>query len=359
MNKTNTIDSISNFFTISPYQYHIFDMGHTVYQLSQQQFKRIEAQQEAYPTPFKQEAWLGILFWQPRTKHTPVIWFIHLPIDEMGLLKLETRDHFIQQTLEQVGEKITHEHKANQQQHLADVNQQSANSPFAFKPNQEKMAIFNALAKKILHQPPSHYYDHVVHYLAGKIGYEQWSFLGLQGIADVVVRLDSDATLQNHLLNALPKLPEIPLTTFAHLLEHSQPTSALSIILLECLEKAVMTSANNTPLHAALLRALSSAQTAEHRQQALQLISQQNKIDNIEILAVIASRFWRDLADQALLKIFLNALANHPQVSFDHLLLSLMTLPALQKTVRQTLKQTNHTQEPLATRIAHFIQGVR
>ena len=76
------INSISHFFKISHYQYRIFDMGHKVYPLSNQRFKHIEKQQETYPTPFKQEAWLGILFWQPTMKHEPIIWFIHLPIDE-------------------------------------------------------------------------------------------------------------------------------------------------------------------------------------------------------------------------------------------------------------------------------------
>lgn len=358
MNKPNNIDSISNFFTISQYQYHIFDMGYTVYQLSPQQFKRIEEQKETYPTPFKQEAWLGILFWQPKTKHTPVIWFIHLPIDEMGLLKLETRDYFIQQTLEQVGEKITHEHETNNKQPIADLNQQTANSPFAFKPNQEKMAIFNALAKKILQQEPSQYYTHVENYLAGKIGYEQWSFLGLQGIADVVVRLDSDEKLQNHFIHAMPKLPDVPLITFGNLLEHSQPSSALSTLLLKRLTTEVTTS--NTALQAALLRALSSAQTDQHRQQALQLIIQHGKIDNIEILAVIASRFWHDLADQQLLQSFLTALANHPQASFDNLLLNLITIPAMKKIVRQALKQagSDSTIEPLATRTANFMANI-
>ena len=327
MKEPISINSISNFFKISHYQYHIFDMGHKIYQLSNQRFKRIEKQQETYPTPFKQEAWLGILFWQPTMKNEPVIWFIHLPIDEMGLLKLETRDSFIQQTLEQVGKKITQTHK------------QQENSPFAFKPNQEKMAIFNALAKKTLNQAPSQYYPHVIEYLQGKIGYEQWSFLGIQGIADVIVQLDTEKTAQQSLIRAIPHLPDTPLITFGQMLEHVHPSPLLSTVLLSRLETEMKTVKPNLLLQAALIRALSSAQANDHRQRAVSGILQHETTANIEILAAIASRAWETLLnDKQLLEQFLEVLATQPQESFDNLLLSLMNIPTMQSVVRNELR---------------------
>ena len=345
-----SINSISRFFKISHYQYRIFDMGHKIYPLSNQHFKRIENQQETYPTPFKQEAWLGILFWQPARKNEPVIWFIHLPIDELGLLKLEARDHFIQQTLEQVGEKIKQNyqddaHSTEAKTNTTTLQKQQESSPFAFKPNQEKMALFNALAKQILKQPASHYYSHVLDYLQGKIGYEQWSFLGLQGIADVIVRLDTEATTQNSLIKAIPHLPDAPLITFGQMLEHTHPSAELSAVLLTRLITETKTNPPNPLLQAALIRSLSSAQSEEHKQQAINYIFQHNTTPHIEILAAIASRAWEMLKDEYLLGLFLEALATQPQASFDGLLIEMMTIPNMQSIIRKRFKNPNQSSE--------------
>ncbi len=356
MKEPISINSISNFFKISHYQYCIFDIGHKVYQLSNQHFKRIEKQQDTYPTPFKQEAWLGILFWQPNIKKKPVIWFIHLPIDEIGLLKLETRDNFIQQILEQVGKKITPTHEDNQQKNTIALQKQQESSPFAFKPNQEKMAIFNALAKKILNQAVSQYYPHVIDYLQGKIGYEQWSFLGVQGIADVIVQLDTEKTAQQSLIKAIPHLPDTPLITFGQMLEHVHPSPLLSTVLLSRLETEMNMVKPNLLLQAALIRALSSAQSNEHRQRAVIGILQHKTANSIEILAAIASRAWETLLNnKQLLKQFLEVLAIQPQESFDGLLLSLMSIPTMQSVVRNELRSPKRSKK-LEEKIDGFMQ---
>jgi hypothetical protein len=336
MNEAKNIDSISTFFNISHYQYRIFDMGHKVYQLSNQRFKRIEEQKETYPTPFKQEAWLGILFWRAITKSEPIIWFIHLPIDELGLLKLETRDLFIQQTLEQVGEKII---QAQTKKSLA-LQKQHDSSSFAFKPNQEKMAIFNAFAKKTLNQKPSQYYLHTLNYLEEKTGYEQWSFLGIQGIADVVARLDNEKETHNNLINAIPHLPSPPLIAFSTMMEHIQISIQLSTALLTRLKTEINTGKPNIALQAALIRALSSSQSSKHRKNAINIIMQQEEVQNIEILAAIASRSWETLLEKKLLKRFLEVLATQPQEHFDNLQLSLMTIPTMQIIVQKELKNS-------------------
>jgi len=355
MKEPININSISNFFKISHYQYRIFDMGHKIYPLSNQRFKRLETQQETYPTPFKQEAWLGILFWQPTMKHEPIIWFIHLPIDEMGLLKLETRDSFIQQTLEQVGKKITQTHGDNQQKNNTALQKQQESSPFAFKPNEEKMAIFNALAKKTLNQAVSQHYPHVIDYLQGKIGYEQWSFLGIQGIADIIVRLNTEKIAQQSLISAIPHLPDIPLITFGQMLEHIHPSPLLSAVLLNRLETEINAAKPNSHLQAALIRALSSAQSNKHRQHAINSVLQHKTAINIEILAAIASRAWEALKDKQLLKQFLEALAAQPQESFDGLLLSLMTIPTMQAVVRNGFRNPERSKK-LAKKIEGFMQ---
>ncbi len=104
-----TIDNISNFFELSQFKYRVFDMSRTVRAITNDEFKRIERQKVLYPTPFQQHAWLGILFWHPDDVNEPAIWFLKFPLDELGFLKLEARDSFIQEMLEQVRERIKQE----------------------------------------------------------------------------------------------------------------------------------------------------------------------------------------------------------------------------------------------------------
>ena len=56
-------DSISNFLQSEAFEYRIFDMGRKVSEISAAVFQQIEYQQELYPYPFQQKAWLALLFW--------------------------------------------------------------------------------------------------------------------------------------------------------------------------------------------------------------------------------------------------------------------------------------------------------
>lgn len=338
MTKPTKIDSISSFFEISNYEYRVFDMGRNIRQLSKQHFKQIEEQQEQYPFPFQQQAWLGILFWHPKTKTEPVIWFIRLPIDEVGLLKLEARDSFIQQIIEQVGEKI----KQDSDQNLALGKVED--SPFAFKPNQDKMAMFNALANHELKHPASKYYESTTEYLEGQLGYDQWSFLGLQGIADVIVRLDDQQVLES-LITSIPLIPEPPLSTFCQMLEHLKIPEELSTVILTRLNNELNNNSANPLLVASFIRALSSAQVTEHRDEAILMAIKAEGSQNIEILAAIASRAWEALKNKILLKEFLEALALQEQASFDGILLNIMTIPTVQTIILNELRSSDRSKQ--------------
>lgn len=350
-----TIDNISAFFELSQYEYRVFDMSRTVQLMPNETFKSIETQQAVYPTPFQQQAWLGIIFWHPETTDQPAIWFLKFPIDEMGFLKLEARDQFIQEMLEQVGEKIKSDAASVKSEDSdnegSDKAPQQHENEFAFKPSQDKMAIFNALATRALGSTPSKYYQHAKDYLSGKLGYDQWSFLGFQGLADVVANLDKDDNEKNS-ANAIVHMPEQPLMLFSQLLEHAQPGAQLSEALLNRLTQELDETAPTVPLVTALARGLSQS---GQRDACMHLLLESSLGTDIEILALIASRAWQSLQDPSLLMPYLEALAQQEQQSFDVILMELLPIPDMRDTILSGLRNPQRS-AALAKRIGGFMQ---
>ncbi len=347
-----TIDNISNFFELSQYEYRVFDMSRIVKQMSNEAFKRIEMQKALYPTPFQQHAWLGIIFWHPESVKEPAIWFLKFPIDELGFLKLEARDSFIQEMLSQVGDKIKKVKPATpaiddvskdtSQNASKDDHEQTETHPskadhesaFAFKPQQDKMAIFNSLATRALEQNPSKHYNHAKEYFAGIPGYEQWSFMGFQGLADVAANLDIDENM-HHAAQSISQMPEQPLILFTQLLEHTQPDGSLSMALLDRLDKELKTHSPNITLIASLGRGLSGSLKNED---CISHLLDSSLHTDIEILAVIASRAWETLKNKSILKRYLEALAQQEQQSFDVILMELLPIPDMREVLMEGLK---------------------
>ncbi len=363
-----TINNISTFFELSQFEYRVFDMSRTVRPITNDEFKQIETQKTLYPTPFQQHAWLGILFWHPDSVNEPAIWFLKFPLDELGFLKLEARDSFIQEMLEQVGERIKKEKDTGESTDSSespklngasspDDNKKTSQeeSQFAFKPQQDKMAIFNALATRALEQKPSKFYEHAQEYFAGKLGYEQWSSLGFQGLADVAANLDMDDNMQQ-VTQAIPAMPEQPLNMFSQLLEHVSPNAQLSQALLDRM-KSELNEENetppNTPLIASLARGLSASE--QLRDDSIQLLLESSLSTDIEILALIASRAWTTLKNPALLKSYLEALAQQEQQGFDVILMELLPIPDMRDVLLTGLRDSSRS-AALTTRIGGFMQ---
>jgi hypothetical protein len=61
----STINTLTEFLTQADTQFQLFDMGRQVRPLASDTFVRIEQQQEPYPWPLQQHAWLGVHFFQP------------------------------------------------------------------------------------------------------------------------------------------------------------------------------------------------------------------------------------------------------------------------------------------------------
>ncbi|PID46747.1 MAG: hypothetical protein CSB47_02530 [Proteobacteria bacterium] len=345
-----SLETISDFLTMSGFQYRIFDMGRKIQRISNQTFASIEGQQTPYPFPFQQKAWLAFLLWDESQQHEPVIWFLSFPIDEMGLLKLESRDAFIRDLLENVGE--------NMQAHLAGgVGQDSLKeSPFSFKPREDRLAMFHALATVALKRPASQHYQHTRDFLSGKLGFDQWQFLGVQGIADVVSRLQQDNNAEC-LAKALPHLPDAPLDAFMQYLEHVTYSGQLSAAVSARLQREMCSESPQAALLASLIRALSGSEVSAGRMAVLAEILDSHHAENVEVLAAISGRCWNDLLDESLMYKFLEAAALQEQNVFNTLLVDLLTLPEMRTKVLMGLRRPERSAE-LSRRIGGFMGGV-
>ncbi|PWQ96297.1 DUF3549 family protein [Leucothrix arctica] len=344
------LESISSFLEMSGFQYRVFDMGRKIQRISNQKFAAIESQEELYPYPFQQKAWLSILLWDEKKKQEPVIWFLSFPIDEMGSLKLESRDAFMRDLVENVGENM----QANLQG--GDHKDTMKESPFSFKPREDRLAVFHALATVELKQPPSQHYEHTREYLSGKLGFDQWQCLGLQGVADVIARLSQEGNAAN-LASAIPKLPDMPLDTFMQALEHVKFSGKLSAVVVARLEEEAAKESPQPPLLASLLRALSSSEAKQSRVVIIKKLLNSTLAGNIDLLAAISGRCWLDLQEESLLQNFLEAAALQEQNVFNILLVDLMTLPDMRTKVLMGLRNPERSVD-LSKKIGGFMGGV-
>ena len=345
-NSSDNFDSITHFLQTGGFNYRVFDMGRKINRISSEDFESIEGQKQAYPAPFQKKAWLALLFWETDKQDEAVIWFLQFPIDELGFLKQEARDAFLIDLLEQAGKNI----QAKQQGTKA--LDELKESPFAFKPNPDRLAMFHALATKELDQEPSQYYQYTRDYLSGVAGYEQWQFLGLQGITDVVARLAEDDN-EAILAKAINLMPEVPLVSFCNALENTCPQEILSQALAVKLKVELEVGINNQ-LIAMLVRALSGVEPKKLRQELLQLVLVSSIGKDIEVMVAISGRAWNDLYSKPVLEDFISNLAGQPEMAFNAILSDLMMIPDMREKVLAVMRSPNQP-ESLTEKLNQFL----
>jgi len=335
-------NSISQFLESGGFDYRVFDMGRKVWEIPPTLFLQIENQKEQYPYPFQQNARLALLFWPVKNPQESVIWFLQFPIDELGFLKQASRDAFLIDLLEQTGKNI----QAKQQgQKTKDGLRES---PFAYKPREDRLAMFHAFATNILNQVPSQHYQYAHDYLkpksAGGPGYEQWQFLGLQGLADVVARLNSEGN-EDLLMRAIPEMPELPLSSYVQSLENVELGSGLFNALIMKIKTEVVAEDSNVLLIATLIRAISSYPDSAPRIELLKSLLGKSLANEIEIFAAISGRCWNDLKDEDLLKLFLEKLALHEQVAFSAIITDLIMIPGMRDLILEVVRGESRSAE--------------
>lgn len=324
---------------------HWYDMGRRVVPISRTQFLAFEQGLTPYPYPMQQKAWFALVQQHPETADAPVIWFLRFELDEQAKLVLATRDYLIHRFVE-IASAPTDD---------TDLGEAMQDNPFAFAPGQEKMANLHAIVHRDLGLAPSQYYAHARDYLGGKPGWEQWTFVAYQGLADFAARLDEPDNTAI-LSEALPHLPDEPLVALGHCLENHAPPPAVADSLNQRLQAALQDPQASVAVLAALVRALSRTeglQLLEH----LQHILRDPRSSDPEILAAIGGRAWDTLESPVLAKAYLERLSDQEvgQDIFTHCVSDLLRMPQLQQKILAVLRDPERSPR-LASAFQHLLQ---
>jgi len=347
-------DSISHFLQSGEFQYRIYDMGRKVWEIPASAFADIENQKEKYPYPFQQKAWLALLFWPKEKQNEAVIWFLQFPIDELGFLKQASRDAFLIDLLEQTGKNIQAKQKGEK------TEDGLGESPFAFKPREDRLAMFHAFATKVLKQEPSQFYQYAHDYLKPKAeggpGYEQWQFLGLQGLTDITARLETDNN-EDLLIRAIPEMPELPMSSYAQSLENVEYNKPLFDALMARINSEIASKKADVILIASLIRAISSFPDNTSRIKLLISILESSLANEVEIYAAISGRCWRDLEEAKLLDLFLKQLALQEKVAFNAIIADLIMIPNMRELILAAVRREDPSSE-LVKQFDSFTQKI-
>ena len=370
--------TICEFLLQSGAQIQFYDMGRRLVEISNEDMLAIERQQMPYPQPFLRSAWLGVLFYyndddadsQSETSNHQ-IWFLKFPLDEKGLLSQDARNDFLRRILETLAEqtlaKLNAEGDTNDD--TQSVPDMPEDNPHGFTPRDDRMASFHAKIAKKLGQAPSQYYAHACDYFTGSAGFEQWNFVGLQGIADVAVRLDENDNL-NTIIKAIPQLPITPFAALCSCLESEAIAPDLSTVLgirleHELQEKDADNAANNAANSAAAtIRGMSHGNDQQTLIKALQSTLDTDIGHNVEVLATIAGRAWQCLEDTDTRRAFLLSLArcDAGQGAFNNIMADLMFMPGLRKPLLDALRalqDSDNCSAQQAEVISQFFQSLQ
>ena len=344
------INTLTDFLEQSQCQFRIYDLGRKVTKIANTDFKKIEHNDLPYPYPIQQHAFIAITFWQvSKQQQEHFVWFLKMPIDEQGFMKIPAQTSFIKMVIEAMGKDLT----ANMSKEL----QESLGSnPFVFKPSAEKLAIFNAAINSSFIRPASSFYPAVLNYFSGATDWDEWQALGIQGIADLAARLSYDNNQQN-IINALPYLPKQPLQSLALCLENQEKISS-ELATAIAKQADIELHKNNQDNAVLLLRALASAPAVGITKTLLEKQFASELIYNEHWYVSIAGRLWTQLEDETLLNRFFEALANHHAALFPELFVDLVAIPALREKVLKQLRLSARS-PALSEAIGMLFSGVK
>lgn len=314
-------------------QWRVFDMGRKIQPISKSDFAAMEDNKMPYPFPIQQKARLAFLFWDQKDAKqsgmkNPFIWFLQFDLDEVGLLKLQQRDHFISIVISELGSAFVEGDDANAEK----LN----NHPYSFTPDQNRRAAFNSRVKVALKQPASMYYEHAQLYFTGQIDLDKWPELTVQGVADFAARIDTEDN-EKGLIKCVDKLSVQILTVLAATLEHSTVSLPLTKKLIEQQNVALASSDHEQTLH--LLRCLTGSVAKPLVSEQLMVLLLSKDVDEESLFLIIAGRFWSYLTDKNVLNTFFDRVACHPnQQLFGGIFADLVAIPETRQTVLNLLR---------------------
>lgn len=329
------VKGITDFLDQAGTQFKVFDMGRRIIEINRDDFLAFEQGEVAYPLPLQQQAWLGFVVWNEQetedNNNELIIWFLRFPLDAAGKLTQGIRDDFIL--------RLINKHKPTEEGAVDDET-----NPYGFKPKQEHMASFHAKAAKLLGQPASSFYEHARDYFSGKPGFDQWAFVGFQGIADVAARLDQDNNAEA-LASAIDQLPSQPFEALAQCLEHEAIDSHISLAICKQLQTELAKAEPNANFASLCLRALSFSTDPQPLTDAIQQVLATDTGKNPEVLASISGRCWSALQNENTIALFLEALARceEGQEFFNLVIVDLINIPGMQDYIHQAVRSTDRS----------------
>lgn len=276
-----TITNLAGLLNSSQSDYLIYDLGRIVQPMTVTEFAEVCAQQRPYPYPLQHHAWFAVVFWGAQQPAEPFIWFLKFPLDERGLLNHLAQQEFIAQVLALLGQQLTHALTPEQEQQLQQ-------SPYLFLPAEAKRAAFHAKLTHHWQHAPSAFYDLAKAELEQPSA-EGWQQIGLQGIHDVITRLEPDSSTCQAIANHFAQYPEPLQNAVTEALEHCVPPPLLANQLQQLVQQPTAPAA--VRLNA--LRALAGCALQATVYESWELQLEQASVDE---LVIIAARHWPALA---------------------------------------------------------------
>ena len=321
------IHSLHDFFLRSGAEIRLYHLGRRVEPCSLDTLAAFETGELAWPAPWQGTARLAMVF-RLGDLEDPLIWFLALPLDEQGHLDPAPRDAFVQRLLETLGHSVRGlGHSEN-----AGIDNLMKDNPLAFTPALPLRAVLHARATQDAGLPASQHLEPVEAYLSGQQAID-WRALGLQGLADFAVRLDSASS--ETLAARLETLPGEVLTSLCYCLEHVAIADALAHALRRRGEAAGRTGDIET--FCACVRAMGGA-SRELAGAWFDALLDDPDACGPDLLAAIAGRGWQHLEDAERLSRFLTRLAETREADFTAVARDLALVPRLRLPLLMTLR---------------------
>ncbi len=358
------MSSLHQFFSEINCQFQCYNIGRRISPIEQANFINFEQTLQPWKTPYLQQAWLGILFWNEQTSSEQHVWFLKLPLDEQAKLNLIARDDFLRSLVEVLGNTAQ---PSNDKLHsLENV---MKDSPYGFQPKQEQLANFHAIVHQEKSLAPSSFYSKTQHYLLEPDNYVQWSQLGFQGFADISARLNetyentSNKTNEQLIIQAIPFLPIEPYKVLCSCLENQKVSSEITQIVYERLEAEIIHNNSVESLISICIASIQASSQSADQSQKIELISSILKSSissNIEILATLSGRCWEALSHLKIQALFLEALATadtlHPG-AFKAVLSDLMFIPGMREGILNAFRAPERSPQ-LSQAIGQFFKSL-
>jgi hypothetical protein len=346
------LNTITEFLETTGARLRFFDMGRRITKIPRDRFLQFEKNDIAYPYPLQQQAWFALMFQDKGNQQEPLIWFLRLPLDEQGKLLQAARDDFMHRLIERIGEKMQEEKGGDQ------LDAALQDNPYSFKPTDDRMAAFHARISKLLKSPPSKYFEHAQHYFAGELGWDQWSFVGYQGIADSAARLDNinSGTI---IASAISAIPAQPLIALCHCLENDTIPLNITQALLNRAQREAQQATPDPSILAALIRGSAQSKSVKLQRELIHTILSAPCGNHIEILTALSGRAWEQLLDESVRMLFLERLAENSagQEAFNLCMADLLYIPGMREPTLAAVRDPQRS-EKLSTAIGALFQNV-